>query len=306
MVPLRVYLLVSHGSRDPRPQQALERLARLFVEELQSVAKPSHREIVSPSQPNPWRVGTAVLEFGMMPLHEQIRHWMTAIARFGGTIELLPLFLLPGKHVREDLPEEVARATSFAGTEFRPFLDPAGIRVELRPFLGSHPDMASLLAESARSLPADAWILVSHGTRRAGGNAPVEAIARTLESQWQNPTRVAYYSVEPTLTQQVHTLVARGYERVGILPYFLFAGGITDEIARQADALQRTHPSVRLHLAEPIGASRQLARSLLDLAEGFTEDVTESTTQSLLEDRLRSQRETNDLDVPKTKFQGLV
>jgi sirohydrochlorin ferrochelatase len=51
------------------------------------------------------------------------------------------------------------------------------------------------------------------------------------------------------------------------LPYFLFAGGITDAIAQSVSGLQAQFPRLQLKLAEPIGASAQLADLIVDLIE---------------------------------------
>ena len=60
-------------------------------------------------------------------------------------------------------------------------------------------------------------------------------------------------------------LVGAGYRQIGIIPYFLFAGGITDAIAVAVEQLQEQFSSVRLDLAEPLGASQELADLIWDL-----------------------------------------
>ena len=62
-------------------------------------------------------------------------------------------------------------------------------------------------------------------------------------------------------------LVSAGHQQIGILPYFLFAGGITDAIAQAVKELKAQFPNVLLHLAEPLGASAELADLILDLIE---------------------------------------
>jgi sirohydrochlorin cobaltochelatase len=109
------------------------------------------------------------------------------------------------------------------------------------------------------AIASQAWILLSHGSRRHNGNQPVEALATKLGAV------AAYWSVSPSLETQVAALVNAGSRQIGVLPYFLFAGGITDAIAQKIAALSQELKAVNLSMASPIGASVQLADLILDL-----------------------------------------
>lgn len=240
------YLLVSHGSRDPRPQAAVDQLAQLVAHQL--VTRLHSRAVQFP-----W-VSTACLELSPLPLHQQIidlsqQAWGAGLQR----LCILPLFLLPGTHVQVDMPTEVEQAQAKL---------PGGFSLELLPHLGSHPGLRSLLAQQMHPFPAPARILLAHGSRRAGGNQPVETLAAQVEGV------AAYWSVSPSLATRVEDFVAAGYQQVGIVPYFLFAGGITDAIAERVHQLAQQFVDVRLHLAEPIGVSDELATLVTDLILG--------------------------------------
>lgn len=249
------YLLVSHGSRDPRPQAAVDQLAHLLRQKLQvetiswgSVSS-GVRSAVSSIALEPL-VGTAVLELGFLPLHEQIRQFGKRAEAAGyKRLQLLPLFLLPGVHVMEDIPAEVELAQQALSSN---------LIIEVRPQLGSHSGLAQLIA-TGQQTEAEAWILLSHGSRRPGGNQPVEAMATGLGAI------SAYWSVQPSLESQLRKLVNAGYQSIGILPYFLFPGGITDAIKQAVDQHRGQFPSATLYLADPIGASAELAELILDL-----------------------------------------
>ena len=271
------YLLVSHGSHDPRPQVAMEHLAALISQFKAPVENEVRRKEEEGSRMNWDRgfnptqmmtefmqgreslVGTACLELSPEPLHEQIKEFGDRVASrnenravgFGcNRIQVVPLFLLAGVHVMEDIPAEVAKARQALGE----------LKIDLRPHLGTHPGLSRLLATQMAG-KADAWILLAHGSRRPGSKQPVEAIARQLGSQ------AAYWAVAPRLESRVKELVAAGHRHIGILPYFLFAGGITDAIAQSVEQLKVQFPGVLLELAEPIGASAQLADLIWDLME---------------------------------------
>lgn len=258
------YLLVSHGSRDPRPQIAMEQLARLVS---QSTARMAASDLalwnygmsphppISLVAPQMWEpvVGTACLELSTEPLHEQIKKFGDRAVGSGcNRLQIVPLFLLPGMHVMEDIPSSVAIAQKTLGQE---------LKIDLRPHLGTHPGLEHILATQMAASAASCWILLAHGSRRTGSKQPVEAMAKRLGSQ------EAYWAMPPRLESRVKELVGAGYEKIGILPYFLFAGGITDAIAQSVEQLKVEFPGTNLLLAEPLGASAQLADLIWDLVE---------------------------------------
>ena len=230
LTPSAAYLLVTHGSRDPRPEQGVKALAARLPAWLTAA---SATPAASWSQPRaatavlspPVIVGTAALELAPQPLHVQITEFAeTAIAAGIRTIQLLPLFLLPGVHVKEDIPAEVATAQAHLG-------DRATIRCTSH--LGASPQLPQLLQQQLqqqfqqqfqqqRQDPHGAtiedWLLLAHGSRRSGGNAPIEALADDLD------LTAVYWAVEPTLEQGLEPLLKAGKSRLGIIPYLLFQG----------------------------------------------------------------------------------
>jgi len=61
------------------------------------------------------------------------------VSALGGynCFQVVPLFLLLGVHVIEDIPTEVAIAQQALGQE---------VKIDLRPYLGTHPGLSCLLA----------------------------------------------------------------------------------------------------------------------------------------------------------------
>jgi sirohydrochlorin cobaltochelatase len=246
------YLLVSHGSHDPRPEIAMQHLAGLLHHKIQKYS-PS---IVSSDRsflPDKSLVGMAYLELHPEPLHEQIRKFAkNAIALGCCSLKILPLFLLSGVHVMEDIPVEVALAEQSLAQK---------IKIYLQPYLGSHPGLEFLLAQQLVSMDVEGTILLAHGSRRLGSELPVEAMAASLGAV------TAYWTHQPSLDSRVQELVTGGDRRIAILPYFLFNGGITDAIAGSQEKLKLLFPEVSFQLAEPLGASAELADLIWDLVE---------------------------------------
>ncbi|WP_075903132.1 sirohydrochlorin chelatase [Moorena bouillonii] len=267
MSPSSAYLLISHGSNDLRPQRAMEQLAQLLRIRLASSEQAKATQTILPtispqgssgdgdlltanglsSQP---LVGTATLELADIPLHEQIVRF-AQLAKGAGCkeLKLLPLFLLRGVHVMEDIPWQVSLAQHNVGSE---------IVIHLLPHLGANPALVRLLTNQWARLDGDAKILLSHGTSRPGGQEETGAVANQLGAV------AAYWSVQPSLWEQVSILTESGAKRIAILAYFLFEGGITDAIAQMLLEIQQKFPQVQLNLGKPIGVSEGLVDLIMD------------------------------------------
>lgn len=265
---LSTYFLVSHGSRNPRPLLELQTLAGLLSEQINLTGNFTSNDI-----PQCSLVGTGVLELGLKSLHEQIEDfWEDRRSLYVSQLKIIPLFLLPGVHVTEDIPaeieafkykikaEEKSQSKSIFNSETNSWT-----KITLCPYIGSHPKMAGLLAAKVTSVTADAWVLISHGSRCPGGNDPVEKIAQSLSSSCQVLVCTAYWSVPPDLKSRVEILIRQGYRKIGILPYFLFNGGITDAIADTVNQFTQIYPTIKFHLTPVLGATDELAKLVLDL-----------------------------------------
>lgn len=287
------YLLVYHGSRDPRPSQATERLAQFVRLRLEDVphqpsastktstknrapSSSSRLTTISPFERLPAMVmtprseeqgrgsraihtalplvGTACLEKGRCDLHQQIIDFGHRAAATGiQTIRIVPLFLLKGVHVAEDLPSEVQLAQRA--------LPELSLKVSAH--LGSHPGLKGLVQDKLlAATTADAWLLLAHGSRRPKGNSAVQALAQALGGT------TAYWSVPPNLETQVIHHIQQGVQRLAILPYFLFTGTTTDALVRRTEDLAERFPSIGFHLLPPLGPTPDLANLVVDLALG--------------------------------------
>ncbi len=265
------YLFVVHGSHHPSYNAAVKEFTILVHEQVEKKRKEEREKRREDFQQHPLSsfpsplssdlgrtlVDVAFLEAHPLPLHEQIVAFAERAVQEGmRRIQVLPLFLLPGVHVREDIPAEVAAA--------RKIIDPE-ISLELLPYLGTHQKALSDLLISqmvAVMNAATLWILFSHGSRRAGGNQPVEAIAQQLAELSGMEVVTAYSFVPPFLSDILPTLKSRrtkGYRRMVILPYVLFPGEMTEAIANSVTQLCGTFEDIQIKVAQPIAMSRDFA-----------------------------------------------
>lgn len=115
---MRALLIVDHGSRRPEAHQHLEGIAAR-VREIQPelLVYAAHMELAEPS------------------IHDAIDR---AVADGATDIWVHPLFLVPGRHLAEDIPRLVESAATRHG----------GVQVRVTDALGSLPDIASLILQT--------------------------------------------------------------------------------------------------------------------------------------------------------------
>ena len=297
---LSAYLLISHGSSDPRHKAGLLRLANLMRQRLdRSLCDDLHAATIAQqsfgslntshpyrtpssqarvSEPLPFRpvkgshritlpptpiVGIATLEATSIPLSQQIETFAKRVMAQGiRQVVIMPLFLLAGVHVGEDLPREIAVAESHL---------PAAMQLLCTPYLGSHPSFKRFMAARLGATTADRCLLLAHGSRRAAGNRSVQQLGAILDAD------VAFWSVPPDLETQVIELIQQGHQQIAIAPYFLFPGGITDAITRRAEDLAERLPKISLRLLTPLGNSADLAKAVAELALSIPHSATMPT-----------------------------
>lgn len=233
------YLLIAHGSRDRRSLAAFAALAQQLTPRLRSVV------------PHAAAVGTACLELSRQPLHQQIIQFAHRTVAESAVTELylLPLFLLPGMHVRDDIPVEVTQAKTLLTID---------CQLHLRNYLGAHAGLVPLLRRLLARLPASQRILIAHGSRRFGGNAPVEVMANRLQAT------PSYWAIAPSLATQIQSLLSDGHQDIAIQPYFLFPGGITTAIAEEVALLQQDYGETQLHVGQPLSEAPEFITLVLD------------------------------------------
>jgi sirohydrochlorin ferrochelatase len=145
-------------------------------------------------------------------------------------VELLPLFLLSGVHVCEDLPKALAELRLTWGQD---------MTFNLHVHLGKYEQFIKSLSQCFADYPHYYRVLFAHGSRQAGAN---EAIADLSQQFQANPV---YWASEPTLTQQLSTLKETD-QNIFIQPYFLFSGRIPAAIAEQVNTFRAQYPGLVL------------------------------------------------------------
>jgi sirohydrochlorin cobaltochelatase len=280
-IVLPVYILIFHGSSDARSRSASEALTSRFRDRVSinrsAISDPSgsglsleqgavssrpmvdrpmvDRPMVELGDRDQAVVYAAYLECHPLPLHQQIAqiaqelqatHPLTKLS-----LRLLPVFLLPGVHLREDVPAEITQVQQLLGDS---------VTLDVTAHLGSHLGLRQVLSDRMSRCSMEAWILIAHGSRRPNANQPITALADDLD------IAIAYWSTSPTLESRLQDCVRSGYKTIGILPFFLFHGGITDAIAQSITQLSQQYPTLKITFAKPLDVSPGLVDLLIDLA----------------------------------------
>jgi sirohydrochlorin cobaltochelatase len=229
-------LIVGHGTTSPAGVNQFQELVHL----------------VRATHPGD-QVEGGFLELSSPPIQD-------AAARLAGRheqIDVVPLVLVAAGHSKGDIPAALQRERErHAGLEFR----------YARP-LGPHPDLLADLADRLLAVvEPDLWsttavLLVGRGATDPDANAEVAKTSRLLfEGRGLGTVETAFVSLaEPGVPAALDRTARLGFDRVVVLPYFLFAGVLPDRIASQAAAWGEAHPTVDLRLAGVIGPSARLA-----------------------------------------------
>jgi sirohydrochlorin ferrochelatase len=198
---------VTHGSSDHRSWLALQNIVT-----------------VARSQSDRY-IGGGCLEGQELSLAQQLEQFAIEVIQSGiSEIVILPLFLLAGVHVSDDIPAQVAIAESKLQDQFI---------FQTTAHLGTNPQIPSLLLQhfekytEQSNVDQQGRILMAHGSRRDGANQVVEDLAS------QSQAIAAYWGVEPKIETQIENLISRRTNKINVLPYFLTEGGITEAIANK-------------------------------------------------------------------------
>ena len=122
------------------------------------------------------------------------------------------------------------------------------------------------MAQPAPNLKNTAIILFAHGSQVSGANEEVQRVAVRLGERVNCPSTAAFLDqAPPDLTAAIAGLVARGINRVIIIPYFLTMGThISRDLPALANRETERYQGLSVELAAPMEGHPQLLDILLD------------------------------------------
>lgn len=119
----------------------------------------------------------------------------------------------------------------------------------------------------SRPDPKTAVLLMAHGSRRADANADLEELARRVRDRGGYAiVEVSYLELaEPSIPAGGRNCVAKGADRVLMLPYFLSAGRhVTEDLQRFQRELSAEFPRTPFELCPPLGLHPLMTQIALD------------------------------------------
>lgn len=227
-------VLTAHGSRDPRSAANTHAIA-------------GHLRRVAPE----YAVRVAFCEHNSPKLPDVLGERPTE----GSDTVVVPLLLASAYHARVDIPAMIAQS---------------GAAVRVAPTLGEDSRLVQVLGQrltaagASRFDPGLGVVVVAVGSSHATANAQTATIANPLArgTRWAG-VEVAFATSgpQPSVPEAVERLRERGATTVMIAPWFLAHGQITDRVAAYA-------ARAGIPMAEPLGAHRLVAATVLDRVEG--------------------------------------
>lgn len=231
-------MLAAHGSADPRSPANTRAIA-------------GHLRRVAPELD----VRVAFCEHNTPNLGDALRE---IEARDSRDIIVAPFLLASAYHARTDIPALIA--------ETNVVVRQAGV-------LGEDDRLIQVLRQRLAQAGASRFdaglgvLTVAVGSSNPAANTRTARVAEVLArgTRWAGSEICFATGAEPSLEQAAARLRARGATRLMIAPWFLAHGTITDRVAGYA----RRHG---IPMAEPLGAHRLVAATVLDRVEAVLRD----------------------------------
>ena len=107
-----------------------------------------------------------------------------------------------------------------------------------------------------------AILLMAHGSRIPEANDAVLEIAEMVKELSGHPiVEVSFREMHlPSIQQGIDACVARGAERILLLPYFLFIGAhVQEDLPEEMAMARERYPNVEFAMGSHLGVHRKLA-----------------------------------------------
>lgn len=118
-----------------------------------------------------------------------------------------------------------------------------------------------------------AILLMAHGSRIPEANDAAREVARMMqEMTGHDIVEVSFREQhQPNIQAGIDACVARGAERVLLIPYFLFMGAhVLEDLPEEIEEARQRYPQVEFAMGNHLGAHRKLAEIVAErVAEGL-------------------------------------
>ena len=246
------FLIVGHGSRDPRGAEEFHELV----------------ELVRRRNPG-LSVEGGFIELSWPPISECVNR----IAAGGTTdVAAVPLMLLAAGHAKDDIPATLVREK----------MEHPGMTFQYGRALGVRPELLELMDErvsavvSEEEKPDTAVLVVGRGSSDPDANSEIAKITRLFYEGRPYPlVESAFISMTPPTVQEGLDRCRRlGATRVVVFSYFLFTGVLEERIRGQSEAFAADNPDLEVRYAGYFGPDEKVADLLMErYAEAVQGDI---------------------------------
>jgi len=119
-----------------------------------------------------------------------------------------------------------------------------------------------------------AILLMAHGSRIPEANDAVREIAALVQHMTGfDIVEVSFREQHlPNIQQGIDACVAKGAERILLIPYFLYMGAhVLEDLPAELTEARQRYPQVEMTIGKPLGAHKKLAEIVVErIAEGLT------------------------------------
>lgn len=241
-------VIAGHGSRDPDALREFEALVAM-------VRQRAGGRIV--------RHG--YLEFAAPTIAEAAA---ACVADGAGEVSVVPGVLLGARHAKNDMPAELlALARQYPQVDFH-----FGAPMDLHPLLLQLAQQRVVEAEAASgeiiSRRDSCLVLVGRGTTDPDANGEVAKLARMLQEGMGFGGVMLCFSgtAAPLVRDGLSQAAGQGWQRLVVLPFFLFDGVLVKRIYAAADEAAQREPGLEVLKAGYLGVHPHVADVMLERA----------------------------------------
>jgi sirohydrochlorin cobaltochelatase len=246
------FLVVGHGTRDPRGVREFHELVGLVRERNPALA-----------------VEGGFIELSRPPISECVNRLAEEGAQ---NVAAVPLMLLAAGHAKDDIPATLVReGMEHPEITFR-YGRALGVRPELLELMDER--ISAVLTEDKK--PDTAVLVVGRGSSDPDANSDIAKITRLFYEGRPYPmVESAFISMTPPGVEEgLDRLRTLGATRVVVFSYFLFTGVLEDRIREQAEAFAAGHPDVEVRYTGYFGPDGRVADLLMErYAEAVEGDI---------------------------------
>jgi len=246
------FLVVGHGSRDPRGAREFHELVGLVRER-------------NPGLP----VEGGFIELSRPPISECVNRLAEDGAR---NVAAVPLMLLAAGHAKDDIPATLVReGMDHPEMDFR-YGRALGVRPELLELMDER--ISAVVPEAEK--PDTAVLVVGRGSSDPDANSDIAKITRLFYEGRPYPmVESAFISMTPPGVEDGLDRCRRlGATRIVVFSYFLFTGVLEDRIRDRTEAFAAGHPDLEVRYAGYFGPDERVADLLVErYAEAVEGDI---------------------------------